>query len=246
MKHFLQLFTLKQRLLDKLCGMVLEDQVAHFLNIGSHLQFYMVFQAQWKQNCIGPAYRYLYLSAYVSQCVCRSQVGVGACPPPGKCFRLFWGPKHHYYSLLLSWHGNKILIHLTFACMEVSIHQRFQSPGEFNRVKEQRMQAGQNFALYLVLSYSEQRRPRMCGHHAQNLFVLRSLQLSGPFGPAVAGSAGPALPPLSFYKYMYSFPIRLGSAHSSLHGLLQANIIVPIKSILYSRQCHSVNCTSSY
>ena len=27
-------------------------------------------------------------------------------------------------------YGNKILIHFTFACMEVSIHRRFQPPGE--------------------------------------------------------------------------------------------------------------------
>ena len=44
--------------------------------------------------------------------------------------KLFCGPKRHYYSLLLSWHGNKILIHFTFACMEVSINRRFQFPGE--------------------------------------------------------------------------------------------------------------------
>ena len=79
---------------------------------------------------VGPAYQYLYPSAYVVW---------GHAPLPGKFFefnavrwllRLFWGPKHHYYLLLLCWHGNKILIHFTFACMEVSIHRRFQSPGE--------------------------------------------------------------------------------------------------------------------
>ena len=25
----------------------------------------------------------------------------------------FWGPKHHYYSLFYSWHGNRIPIHFT-------------------------------------------------------------------------------------------------------------------------------------
>ena len=32
MEHFLQLFTLKQRLVDELCGMVLEDELVYFLN----------------------------------------------------------------------------------------------------------------------------------------------------------------------------------------------------------------------
>ena len=50
-----------------------------------------------------------------------------------------------------------------------------------------RTQAGQNFA-YLVLSYSEQRRPKMCGHHIENLFVLGSPQLSGPWRSCGHGS----------------------------------------------------------
>ena len=87
---------------------------------------------------VGPTYRYLYPSAYVSV-YAEARWLWGHAPPPRKFFefntvrwllRLFWGPKHHYYLLLLCWHGNKILIHFTFACMEVSIHRRFQSPGE--------------------------------------------------------------------------------------------------------------------
>ena len=108
--------------------------------------------------------------------------------------------------------------------MEISVHRRFQAPGE-PRMKERPTQAGQ-----LVLSYSNQRQPKMCGHRAQTLIwsfsglrssLLRSdrtfvwawictddtrasrLQVKGRrwylgqnIGPAVAGSAGPAPPPL--------------------------------------------------
>ena len=104
-----------------------------------HKVWHTIIQARWKQNCIGSAYRYLYNSAYDS--VYTEARCVWGHAPPGKCFefiavrwlqRLFWGPKRHYYSLLLSWHGNKILIHFTF-----------QSPG--NCVKERRTQTGQNF-----------------------------------------------------------------------------------------------------
>ena len=50
------------------------------------------------------------------------------------------------------------------------------------------VRSGPKNGWYLVLLYSEQRRPRMCGHHIQNLFVLRSLQLSGPWRLCEHGS----------------------------------------------------------
>ena len=83
---------------------------------------------------VGPAYRYLYPSAYVI--VYAEARWVWEHAPSRKFFefnavrwllRLFWGPKHHYY---LSWHGNKIQIHFMFACMEVDIHLRLQSLGK--------------------------------------------------------------------------------------------------------------------
>ena len=66
-------------------------------------------QARRKQNCVGPAYWYLYPSVYVS--VYAETRWVWGHAPSGKflilnamrwLLRLFWGPKHHYYSLLLS------------------------------------------------------------------------------------------------------------------------------------------------
>ena len=108
--------------------------------------------------------------------------------------------------------------------MEISVHRRFQVPGE---PRERATHASRSGSLIF-----NQRQPRMCGHRAQtyDLLILRSPQLSftsGPqvragmdlyrryvgispaskgrrcylsqnIGPAVAGSAGPAPPSLIF------------------------------------------------
>ena len=61
-----------------------------------------MLQARRKQNCIGPAYRYLYPSAYVS--VYAEARGVRGHDPPGKMFkfdavrwllRLFRAKRHY-------------------------------------------------------------------------------------------------------------------------------------------------------
>ena len=135
--------------------------------------------------------------------------------------RLFWGLKHHYTNLCFSpgMVCNWILIHFTSACMEihVSVHQQFQDPGELC----EKVTHASRSEFCLVLS---QYWPRMCGHRAQNLLVLRSPQLSlcpdcagictddmqasclqaksrrcylsQNIGLAVTGSARPAPPPL--------------------------------------------------
>ena len=160
---------------------------------------------------------------------------MGACSPR-KIFefnavrwllRLFWGPKHHYYLLLLSWHGNKILIHFTFACMEVSIHRRFQSPGE---PREGVTHASQSefclvFSLIIFRAMPAENvwpscSKSVCSQVSAVLWTMvlvrawictddmrasrqqangRRCYLSQNIGPAVAGSAGPAPPPLVLY-----------------------------------------------
>ena len=65
--------------------------------------------------------------------------------------------------------------------MEISFHRRFQVLRE---PRERATHASQS-EFWLVLSHSKQRRPRICGHRAQNLLVLRSPQLSFTFGPYV-------------------------------------------------------------
>ena len=83
--------------------------------------------------------------------------GSGGMVPPENFFeydavrqllRLFWGPKHHYKSLL---YVN-------------GLNGNFKSPG--NRVKE--------WPTHMHKPYSKQRRPRMYGHHAQTYDLLIS------------------------------------------------------------------------
>ena len=115
--------------------------------------------------------------------------------PPGKRFeynamrwllRLFWGPKCHYYSLLLSWHGNKILIHFTFACMEVSIHRRFQSPRELCEGATYTSQSEFSLVFSLIVFRAMPAENVWLPH--SKLFVLRSPQLSGPWCSCGHGS----------------------------------------------------------
>ena len=63
--------------------------------------------------------------------------------------------------------------------VDLIIHGRFQVPWE---PCERATHTSQS-EFCLVVTYSKQQQPRMCGHHTQNLLVLMSPQLSFSFGP---------------------------------------------------------------
>ena len=77
---------------------------------------------------------------------------------------------------------NRILIHFTSARMEIHVsHQQFQDPRELC----ERATHASRSEFCLVLS---QRQVTMCGHHTQNLLILRSPQLSFMSGLCGHGS----------------------------------------------------------
>ena len=133
-------------------------------------------------------------------------------------------------SLLLSWHGNKFLIHFTFACMEVSIHRQFQSPGESR--EEGTYASRSEFCLVFSLivfratpaeNVWPPRSNSVCSQVSAALWTVafvrawictddtwascqqaigRRYYPSQNIGPAVAGSAGPAVPPLELEDHL--------------------------------------------
>jgi len=94
-----------------------------------------------------------------------------------------FGSKIPVFALVLTWKQN-------FDSLHVQMHgDQCPSTSVVSGTSRESLEgaahaSSQSFAPYLVwILFSKQHQPQMSGHHAQNLLVLTSPQLSLTFGP---------------------------------------------------------------